>query len=852
MAVKDYNRLNYIGATGTQYILTDYYANNNTYVRLYGDDWHSIGGRTFFGARTGNENNGFYVLQQAASGNYSNQIRFAYNNANYHISVVGSDVAGYPFTLNCNKNTFRLTYGASQTDVSYTFTAGTFTNAYPMVIFGINDGGSIYNLSSYNLKQLAIYTNGTLNRNYLPAERKSDGVLGVYDVVNDNFYANNGTGTFTNGGYVTTRLLTLTASMGGMVSGGGWIPSSPDNVCYTTITATPSTNWSFDGWYSDSSYQTLISSNASYDVSFSSGTTIYAKFVPAITITLTYDANLGSASYEWTSDTEITLTAVAEDIGYFNGWYYNSVQLSHDNPYVYEPSGDMTIEARFDEIYTVTAISDGNGSISYTRGVDPNDVTFTVIPNANYHFLKYTANGSDYSTTPLTLHLIAATTITAYFEEDTLHTITVTTTIPNGSVYVSSNPAYYGQSVTLWARPYPNYNFVRWDDGNTSNPRTITIAGDVTLVAEYQREFETNGIYQYRCYVKDQMDLTEKPKAFMRVDTFNIKNDLMTTANSTITVLDSFSNVNNGDVLVLYDPMGTTLYQGVIKSIEDNEIVCSQMQSFYAGKWIYNIHASASLEEELAYLLGQYAAGKIYGSSYTDPLVAQRLSGFTIDYTASTTVNLPTDLDKDGNENLTQYDMEKFIYEMYEKYGIIFDFEINFSGTNYVHIKVPTYSTMKVGNNMYAIKDMKPVTTIEETNRLIIFAKDKTYRTTYVATTSSIVEEPSTTTNRFDLTNTKIVFSDDAVADLIAANLPDQMYNHKLDFVLVIKNFIYQFGDFNLGGQMDVYYYDEYYNSVLSGYEISKESNKNITDVKMVCGKVRSKLTQKLTLGRLQ
>lgn len=846
--VKDFNRVNYVGVSGGPYFDIGYVPNQNSRIRFTVAGYSSTSAFAH-GVRTSSSSKLFCVT---AFGGNNYQVRFGYDSTMWNTGVYSADLEGYDVVFDLNKNKYTMTYGSSETSVTHTFTSATFTADHPFYLLALDDNGSVSNRTAQRLLSCSITDNGVASHTLIPAERKSDGVIGLYDRVTDTFYTTSGTGTVTKGDYTSTRTLTLNASVGGTVSGGGTIPTSPDNVAYATITATPSTNWAFDGWYSDSSYQTLISSNPSYDVSFSAATTIYAKFVPTITITLTYDQDLGSASYEWTSDTEITLTAVAEDIGYFNGWYYNSVQLSHDNPYVYEPSGDMTIEARFDEIYTVTAVSGGNGAISYTRGVDPNDVTFTVIPNENYHFVKYVVGGVEYTTTPLTIHLTEATTVTAYFDINASFTVSVSTTMPNATVYVSDNPAYYGQSVVLWARPYPNYNFVKWDDGNTTNPRTITITGDVTLVAEYQKEFDTNGIYQYRCYVKDQMDLTEKPKAFMRVDTFNIKCDLMTTANSTITVLDSFSNVNNGDVLVLYDPMGTTLYQGVIKSIEDNEIVCSQMQSFYKGNWIYNVYPSASLEEEIAYLLGEYAQGNIYGSTYTDPLVAQRLGGIDIDYTASTSVNLPTDLDKDGNENYTQKDMEKWIYELYEKYGIIFDFEINFSGTNYVHIKVPTGSALKVGNNMYAIKNMKPVTTIEETNRLIIYAQDKSYRTTYVATANSIEEEPSTTANRFDLTNTKFVFSDDAVADLIAANLPDQMYNHKLDFTLVIKNFIYQFGDFVLGKSLDVYYFDEYYNSVLTGYEITKESNVNITEIKMTCGKVRSKLTQKLTLGRLQ
>lgn len=432
------------------------------------------------------------------------------------------------------------------------------------------------------------------------------------------------------------------------------------------------------------------------------------------------------------------------------------------------------------------------------------------------------------------------------------YTISVSTNIEFASVYISKNPADNGDNVTLWARPFPDYQFAKWDDGTSANPRTITVTDNVTMVAIYVRVSQTDDTYQYRCYVKDQMDMTALPKAFMRVDTFKVKTDLMTNAKSTINVLDIKSNINNGDVLVLYDPKGTTLYQGVIESIKDNQIICSQMQSFYKGLWIYNVHPSAYLEEELAYLLGQYSQGNIYQSTYTDPLVATRLGGITVDYTGSLTSSLPTDLDENGDELLTEYDMEQFIYEMYEKYGIVYDFEINVSGTNYVHIKVPTYTTVKVGNNMYAIKNMLPMTEISETNRLIIFNADKTYRTTFVATKNSIVEEPTSLLNRFDITNTKVVYSDDASADLISANLPSVMYNHKIEFYLQIRNFIYEFGDFNLGGTLDIYYGDDYFNSVLTGYEIAKSSNMNITEAKFICGKVRSKLTQKLTLGELK
>lgn len=428
---------------------------------------------------------------------------------------------------------------------------------------------------------------------------------------------------------------------------------------------------------------------------------------------------------------------------------------------------------------------------------------------------------------------------------------TVTSPVDVGSVYNSNPTPVVGETVTLFARPFPNYVFKQWSDGSTSNPRQITVSSNVSLIAEYQRGIETNEIYQYRCYVKDQLYLTDPPKAFMVVDSFDIKRDIVTNAVTTLIVLEMAGNVNEGDVVVVYDPFGTTLYQGVITSIENLTIRCSQMTSFYKGMWIYNVHPSTYLEQEVAWLLGQYAQGKIYGSTWTDPLVAQRLSGITILYVGSTSANLPTDLDDDGNPLYTQNDMEKWMYELYSTYGIIFSFEINFSGANYVTIKVPDYTRLAIGNNMFAIQNMSPITEVEETNRLIIFSKDKVYRKTYVATNTSIVAQPSSLANRFNVTNTKVVFSDDAEADLVAANLPTQMYNHKLTFDLIIKNFIYQFGDFKLGGSLDIYNGDDYYDSILTGYEIKKTSNQNIANVGFTCGNVRTKLTQKLSLEGL-
>ena len=40
-------------------------------------------------------------------------------------------------------------------------------------------------------------------------------------------------------------------------------------------------------------------------------------------------------------------------------------------------------------------------------------------------------------------------------------------------------------TITITATPYNGYSFLRWSDGNTDNPRTLTVTEDITLTAEF-------------------------------------------------------------------------------------------------------------------------------------------------------------------------------------------------------------------------------------------------------------------------------------------------------------------------------------------------------------------------------
>ena len=72
-----------------------------------------------------------------------------------------------------------------------------------------------------------------------------------------------------------------------------------------------------------------------------------------------------------------------------------------------------------------------------------------------------------------------------------------------GSVMGSGEYAE-GSEVTLAAIPANGYRFVRWNDGNTENPRRVTVTGDMTFVAEFELDgsaVESPGNDAMRVYV---------------------------------------------------------------------------------------------------------------------------------------------------------------------------------------------------------------------------------------------------------------------------------------------------------------------------------------------------------------
>ena len=105
--------------------------------------------------------------------------------------------------IKTNKNTIimqngRIDYGTIGRDL----TSKTSNQTSSMILFGApNNENTVDLFSAYNMKvyRLKLYENDVLVREYVPCYRVSDNEIGLYELVNNVFYPNNGTGTFNKG-----------------------------------------------------------------------------------------------------------------------------------------------------------------------------------------------------------------------------------------------------------------------------------------------------------------------------------------------------------------------------------------------------------------------------------------------------------------------------------------------------------------------------------------------------------------------------------------------------------------------------------------------------------------------------
>lgn len=185
--LNEYDVLEYIESHGTQYIDTGFKANNNTSIEYTFESTDFTRTSNLFccrGADTETNTLTSFVINKI--------IRFDYGQGTS--AVTTSQISqGTKYVVKTEKNKFYLNNSLIGTASATTFNPN--ISMYFMASFTGNHE-SISNYAYIKFYGAKIYDNETLARNFIPIKRKSDGAIGLYDLVEGKFYGNNGTGTF--------------------------------------------------------------------------------------------------------------------------------------------------------------------------------------------------------------------------------------------------------------------------------------------------------------------------------------------------------------------------------------------------------------------------------------------------------------------------------------------------------------------------------------------------------------------------------------------------------------------------------------------------------------------------------
>lgn len=190
MLPTEYQQIDYIESTGTQYIDTGVILTEQHGVRLLFKPT-AKNSSVVFGSRTSATANNFAVLLSTENNAFNTVVDFY----NYQKNRLQQTVELNTPVL-VDMDNLSLSVNEKSVDIN---TYAPFTTPGSALIFSGAGNFPWTTKASMQLYECVILENGTVRKQFIPCYRKSDGVAGLYETIERRFYTNAGTGTFIKG-----------------------------------------------------------------------------------------------------------------------------------------------------------------------------------------------------------------------------------------------------------------------------------------------------------------------------------------------------------------------------------------------------------------------------------------------------------------------------------------------------------------------------------------------------------------------------------------------------------------------------------------------------------------------------
>jgi len=185
----DYETLNYIESSGTQYINADITVNSNFKVEANAAYTSTDGVQMLFGAQNANDSDRAFMLGKAASAITN---CYAYYNFSYEAvkTMSGADwLNQHTYTLDRNK----VIIDGETVKTWQSESWDTRTNLY---LVGVSRTGVLSYATSAKLYGCKVWEDDVLVRDFVPVRNIYTGEIGLWDNVTQRFFGNSGTGSF--------------------------------------------------------------------------------------------------------------------------------------------------------------------------------------------------------------------------------------------------------------------------------------------------------------------------------------------------------------------------------------------------------------------------------------------------------------------------------------------------------------------------------------------------------------------------------------------------------------------------------------------------------------------------------
>lgn len=245
------------------------------------------------------------------------------------------------------------------------------------------------------------------------------------------------------------------------------------------ISAIPNTGYHFTAWNDDNTDNPrTVTMDA--DKEFTASFAINTYEITVVSANDNQGTVAGSNTYNYNDVAEISATP-AEHY-HLQYWSDGNTETSRS----ITVTEDLSLTAYFavDQYAVTVGVDDAShGTVSGAGQYlyNANAIIYAV-GNTGYGFTQWNDGNTE---NPRTVVVTEDVTFTASFEVLPQYTITVSANDADFGTVEGSGTYYEGEIIRISARANDGYIFDEWQDGNVSNPRTITVTGDAEYIANF-------------------------------------------------------------------------------------------------------------------------------------------------------------------------------------------------------------------------------------------------------------------------------------------------------------------------------------------------------------------------------